>query len=266
VGAVYRDGIPFGEFVIGRSREQHPGSDLSDFQTNRATDDVTHQSVLHLDLHRPERSPVTAYSGSSPHRCGRARARVRYRLFEDPPRCFEGLGSVRYHRRIGTIIHLRDAAAFRFLDSRVRPNPTPSHSVKLTLVSVRFSTITLTRKLFTMLLSVIVYNHKLTAGQWIGAGIVFAGISIEAWVKRTGEETSPPDPPSATGKADCLPPRGPRETCCTGAGEGKDQGTVTGPRTLRWTALFSLYLSLFIHSHPIHNTSSTWTPDVCCDK
>ena len=38
-----------------------------------------------------------------------------------------------------------------------------------------------------MLLSVVVYNHKLTAGQWVGAGIVFAGISVEALVKRTGE-------------------------------------------------------------------------------
>lgn len=34
-----------------------------------------------------------------------------------------------------------------------------------------------------MFLSVLVYNHKLAAGQWIGAGIVFAGISVEAWVK-----------------------------------------------------------------------------------
>jgi len=48
-------------------------------------------------------------------------------------------------------------------------------------------TITLTRKLFTMLLSVFVYNHKLTPGQWAGAGVVFAGISVEAWVKRQGE-------------------------------------------------------------------------------
>lgn len=48
------------------------------------------------------------------------------------------------------------------------------------------STITLTRKLFTMLLSVVVYNHKLTPGQWLGAGVVFAGISVEAWVKRKG--------------------------------------------------------------------------------
>lgn len=39
-----------------------------------------------------------------------------------------------------------------------------------------------------MLLSVVVYNHKLTAGQWAGAGIVFAGISVEAWVKRSGVE------------------------------------------------------------------------------
>lgn len=48
-------------------------------------------------------------------------------------------------------------------------------------------TITLTRKLFTMLLSVFVYNHKLTPGQWGGAGVVFAGISVEAWVKRQGK-------------------------------------------------------------------------------
>ncbi|KAM5534950.1 hypothetical protein V8D89_011323 [Ganoderma adspersum] len=56
---------------------------------------------------------------------------------------------------------------------------TLQHFGSLTLV-----TITLTRKLFTMLLSVIVYNHKLTPGQWLGAGVVFAGISVEAWVKR----------------------------------------------------------------------------------
>lgn len=37
-----------------------------------------------------------------------------------------------------------------------------------------------------MLLSVFIYNHKLTGGQWLGAGIVFAGIGVEAWVKRRG--------------------------------------------------------------------------------
>ncbi|KAF7797393.1 hypothetical protein EIP86_008588 [Pleurotus ostreatoroseus] len=56
---------------------------------------------------------------------------------------------------------------------------TLQHFGSLTLV-----TITLTRKLFTMLLSVAIYNHKLTPGQWLGAGVVFAGISVEAWVKR----------------------------------------------------------------------------------
>ncbi|KAL6302814.1 UDP-galactose transporter [Sparassis latifolia] len=56
---------------------------------------------------------------------------------------------------------------------------TLQHFGSLTLV-----TITLTRKLFTMLLSVVVYNHKLTKGQWLGAAVVFAGISVEAWVKR----------------------------------------------------------------------------------
>ena len=77
---------------------------------------------------------------------------------------------------------------------------TLQHFGSLTLVSVPLShllfpadvshfvcrTITLTRKMFTMMLSVVVYNHKLTIGQWLGAAIVFAGISIEAFVKRKG--------------------------------------------------------------------------------
>ncbi|KAL1736835.1 UAA transporter family-domain-containing protein [Schizophyllum commune] len=56
---------------------------------------------------------------------------------------------------------------------------TLQHFGSLTLV-----TITLTRKMFTMLLSVFMYDHKLTPGQWAGAGVVFAGISVEAYVKR----------------------------------------------------------------------------------
>ncbi|KAH9936249.1 UAA transporter [Fomitopsis serialis] len=56
---------------------------------------------------------------------------------------------------------------------------TLQHFGSLTLV-----TVTLTRKMFTMLLSVIVYSHKLTLGQWLGTSVVFAGISVEAWVKR----------------------------------------------------------------------------------
>ncbi|KAG5652978.1 hypothetical protein H0H81_002876 [Sphagnurus paluster] len=56
---------------------------------------------------------------------------------------------------------------------------TLQHFGSLTLV-----TITLTRKLFTMLLSVVVYQHTLTPGQWLGAAVVFTGISVEAFVKR----------------------------------------------------------------------------------
>jgi hypothetical protein len=37
-----------------------------------------------------------------------------------------------------------------------------------------------------MLLSVVIYNHKLTGGQWLGAAVVFSGISVEAFVKRKG--------------------------------------------------------------------------------
>lgn len=50
--------------------------------------------------------------------------------------------------------------------------------------SLTLVTITVTRKLFTMLLSLIVFNHHLALGQWIGVITVFAGIGIEAHVKR----------------------------------------------------------------------------------
>lgn len=50
--------------------------------------------------------------------------------------------------------------------------------------SLTLVTITVTRKLFTMLLSLIVFNHHLAFGQWIGVITVFAGIGIEAYVKR----------------------------------------------------------------------------------
>jgi UDP-galactose transporter B1 len=39
-----------------------------------------------------------------------------------------------------------------------------------------------------MLLSVVVYNHELSLGQWLGAAVVFAGISVEAFVKRKGPQ------------------------------------------------------------------------------
>jgi UDP-galactose transporter B1 len=56
---------------------------------------------------------------------------------------------------------------------------TIQHFGSLTLVMV-----TVTRKLFTMLLSVVVFNHRLTLGQWAGVAVVFGGIGVEAGMKR----------------------------------------------------------------------------------
>ncbi|CAK9783136.1 hypothetical protein CC85DRAFT_326970 [Cutaneotrichosporon oleaginosum] len=56
---------------------------------------------------------------------------------------------------------------------------TIAHFGSLTLVMV-----TVTRKLFTMLLSVFVFGHTLTPGQWAGVAVVFAGIGVEAGFKR----------------------------------------------------------------------------------
>ena len=47
--------------------------------------------------------------------------------------------------------------------------------------------VTVTRKLVTMLLSVVVFGHRLRGGQWVGVGVVFMGIGIEAGMKRRGE-------------------------------------------------------------------------------
>lgn len=44
----------------------------------------------------------------------------------------------------------------------------------LTLVSI-----TVTRKLFTMLLSILVYQHQLRSLQWVGVAVVFAGLFLE---------------------------------------------------------------------------------------
>lgn len=45
-------------------------------------------------------------------------------------------------------------------------------------------TVTLTRKMFTMLLSVLWFNHPLTLGQYAGVALVFSGISAEAIFKK----------------------------------------------------------------------------------
>ncbi|KAI7859986.1 UAA transporter [Circinella umbellata] len=50
--------------------------------------------------------------------------------------------------------------------------------------SLRLVTVTVTRKLFTMLLSVFWFNHKLSMGQWGGVALVFTAIGIEAYIKK----------------------------------------------------------------------------------
>lgn len=50
--------------------------------------------------------------------------------------------------------------------------------------SLLLVTVTVTRKMLTMLLSVFWFGHSLSAGQWLGIGLVFGGIGAEAVVQK----------------------------------------------------------------------------------
>ncbi|EAS32903.3 UDP-Glc/Gal endoplasmic reticulum nucleotide sugar transporter [Coccidioides immitis RS] len=50
--------------------------------------------------------------------------------------------------------------------------------------SLLLVTVTVTRKMLTMLLSVVWFGHRLTGGQWLGVGLVFGGIGAEAIVQK----------------------------------------------------------------------------------
>lgn len=50
--------------------------------------------------------------------------------------------------------------------------------------SLLLVTVTVTRKMLTMLLSVFWFGHSLSGGQWLGIGLVFGGIGAEAVVQR----------------------------------------------------------------------------------
>ncbi|BFZ55801.1 UDP-galactose transporter [Savitreella phatthalungensis] len=76
---------------------------------------------------------------------------------------------------------LRDIAAFAFTGA------TGQLAIFYTLErfgSLVLVTVTLTRKMVTMLLSVIWFNHPLSPAQYAGVALVFAGISIEALLKQ----------------------------------------------------------------------------------
>lgn len=46
--------------------------------------------------------------------------------------------------------------------------------------SLLLVTVTVTRKMLTMIISVVWFGHSLTAMQWLGVGLVFGGVGIEA--------------------------------------------------------------------------------------
>lgn len=50
--------------------------------------------------------------------------------------------------------------------------------------SLLLVTVTVTRKMLTMLLSVMWFGHRLSGGQWLGVGLVFGGIGAEAAVQK----------------------------------------------------------------------------------
>ncbi|OLY79606.1 UDP-galactose transporter-like protein [Smittium mucronatum] len=61
--------------------------------------------------------------------------------------------------------------------------------------SLTLVTVTVTRKLFTMLLSVFLYNHTLSLGQWLSIALVFSAIIFEVYIKMSSPKTaSPPIP------------------------------------------------------------------------
>lgn len=53
-----------------------------------------------------------------------------------------------------------------------------------TFSSVLLVTVTVTRKMFTMILSVVAFGHRLSSMQWLGVGLVFGGVGVEAGIAR----------------------------------------------------------------------------------
>lgn len=56
---------------------------------------------------------------------------------------------------------------------------TLSHFSSLLLV-----TVTVTRKMLTMMLSVLWFGHRLSGMQWVGVGLVFGGVGAEGVIQR----------------------------------------------------------------------------------
>ncbi|CAF9909023.1 MAG: UDP-galactose transporter [Heterodermia speciosa] len=50
--------------------------------------------------------------------------------------------------------------------------------------SLLLVTVTVTRKMLTMMLSVLWFGHRLSGMQWVGVGLVFGGVGAEGWIAR----------------------------------------------------------------------------------
>ena len=50
--------------------------------------------------------------------------------------------------------------------------------------SLLLVTVTVTRKMLTMMLSVVMFGHRLSGMQWLGVGLVFGGVGAEGWIQR----------------------------------------------------------------------------------
>ena len=50
--------------------------------------------------------------------------------------------------------------------------------------SLLLVTVTVTRKMLTMILSVVWFGHSLSGMQWVGVGLVFGGVGAEGVIAR----------------------------------------------------------------------------------
>lgn len=50
--------------------------------------------------------------------------------------------------------------------------------------SLLLVTVTVTRKMLTMMLSVLWFGHRLSGMQWVGVGLVFGGVGAEGWITK----------------------------------------------------------------------------------
>lgn len=66
---------------------------------------------------------------------------------------------------------------------RKEANEPPVYTLS-TFSSLLLVTITVTRKMLTMILSVVAFGHTLGGKQWLGVGLVFGGIGAEGVIAR----------------------------------------------------------------------------------